>query len=316
MTADAAILRDPRAVAEAVAEWTATRFGGPVGVVAASALSGGLDNFVHAVRLEGGALPLEWRAELVVRVNPAPDRGADARTETAIQNWCAASGYPAARVLALLDGDWSIARPAQIAERAPGTTMLAAMASSPLRARALIRRLAGLHAQLHLLPHESWPAPEARALTRPRRLALVRKRVELGDKAMGKELARVERGLAALPPSPEVVCHGDFHPLNVIVDTAGGTIVIDWTDASLDDRHADVARTAVLLRCAAVAGGSALERVVLTAVGPALAFAYLRAYERLQSIVAMNDTSSAGSRLTRIRAGFRAAEHAVESSLQ
>ncbi len=281
MALDAATLRDPQAVAAAVADWAATRFGGPVDVVAASALSGGLDNFVHAVRLDGGVLPDEWRRELVVRASPSADRRANARSEAEIQNWCAASGYPAARVLALLDDDWSIGLPAQIAERAPGTTMLDAMAASPRRAPALMRRLAALHAQLHELPVETWPVPGARGVTAPRKLALVRTRVERGDAEIGRTLGRVEQALAVLEPAPDVVCHGDFHPLNVVVDGAGDAVVVDWTDATLDDRHSDVGRTVALLRSAAVAGGSPIERVLLAVIGPVLAFVYLRAYGRL-----------------------------------
>src|SRR4051812_12322868 len=133
MAVDAATLRDSDAVAAAIAEWAVDRFDGPVEVIAASALTGGLDNFVHAFRLDGDALPPEWKAELVARVSPAADRIAIARTEAEIQNWCAESGYPAARVLALLDNNWRLGVPAQIAERAPGTTMLDAMTSSPTR---------------------------------------------------------------------------------------------------------------------------------------------------------------------------------------
>src|SRR4051812_49860084 len=169
MAADAATLRDPLAVAEAIAEWAAARFDGRVTVADASTLTGGFDNFVHAFRLDGATLPPEWRAELVVRVSPSGDRGADARTETEIQNWCVASGYPAARVLALLEHDWSLHRPAQIAERAPGTTMLSAMTASPTTIPALIRRLAGLHAQLHELPCGTWPVPNARGYAAARR---------------------------------------------------------------------------------------------------------------------------------------------------
>jgi aminoglycoside phosphotransferase (APT) family kinase protein len=281
MAVDAATLRDSDAVAAAIAEWAVDRFDGPVEVIAASALTGGLDNFVHAFRLDGDALPPEWKAELVVRVSPAADRIAIARTEAEIQNWCAESGYPAARVLALLDNDWRLGVPAQIAERAPGTTMLDAMTSSPTRIRALIRRLAELHAELHRLPCDTWPAPSTRAVNAPRRLALVRTRVENGDRAIAPALERVDRALAALTPAPEVVCHGDFHPLNVIVDTTGRAVVIDWTDVALDDRHCDVARTTALLRSAAVAGGSSIERVLLAVAGPVLSWAYLRAYRRL-----------------------------------
>jgi aminoglycoside phosphotransferase (APT) family kinase protein len=183
-------------------------------------------------------------------------------------------------VLALLDDDWSLGRPAQIAERAPGTTMLAAMRSAPGQARVLLRRLASLHAQLHELSTDGWPAPQARGVTASRRLALVRARAAK-DPGIADALHRVERALDGLQAEPEVVCHGDFHPLNVIVDRSGAAAVVDWTDAALDDRHSDVARTVVLLRSAAVAGGSSLERVLLALIGPVLAFGYLRAYRGL-----------------------------------
>jgi aminoglycoside phosphotransferase (APT) family kinase protein len=285
MAIDAATLGDPQVVAEAVAAWASQRFGAPVDspveVATASVLTGGMDNFVHLIRMEGAALPHEWQAELVVRVRPSADRSVDAANETAIQNWCVASGYPAARVLALLDGDWPIDRPAQVAERAPGAMMLEAMTSSPRRIPALLRLLAALHAQLHTLPTEGWPVPEARARTAPLKLGLVRDRAAKGHAEIGVALARVERALAAMAPAPEVVCHGDFHPLNVMVDAADSAIVIDWTDATLDDRHSDVARTHAILASAAVAGGSAIERVLLAVVGPILGFGYLRAYKRL-----------------------------------
>src|ERR1700733_6746629 len=108
MTADAAVLRNPQAVALAVAAWAAGQFGDPVDVGSAPPLSGGFDNFVPTLRLDGRALPPEWRADLVVRVSPSADRSTVASDETAIQNWCADAGYPAARVLALLDGDWAL----------------------------------------------------------------------------------------------------------------------------------------------------------------------------------------------------------------
>ena len=87
-----------------------------------------------------------------------------------------------------------------------------------------------------------------------------------------------------MSPAPDVVCHGDFHPLNIMVDENNGAVVIDWTDATLDDRHSDVARTHALLASAAVAGSSSIERALLAVAGPILAFAYLRAYKRLLAV--------------------------------
>jgi aminoglycoside phosphotransferase (APT) family kinase protein len=75
-----------------------------------------------------------------------------------------------------------------------------------------------------------------------------------------------------------VVCHGDFHPLNVMVDGERAS-VIDWTDAGLGPREADVSRTLLLFHIAAIAAGSAVERVALRVAGPRLAGRYRRAYE-------------------------------------
>jgi aminoglycoside phosphotransferase (APT) family kinase protein len=75
-----------------------------------------------------------------------------------------------------------------------------------------------------------------------------------------------------------VVCHGDFHPLNVVVDGDEAS-VIDWTDAGLGPREADVSRTLLLFHMAAIAASSALERIALKVAGPGLARRYRRTYE-------------------------------------
>lgn len=41
------------------------------------------------------------------------------------------------------------------------------------------------------------------------------------------------------------VCHGDFHPGNILL-TAHGEVVIDWTDSTLGNPLADVARSSIL----------------------------------------------------------------------
>jgi aminoglycoside phosphotransferase (APT) family kinase protein len=75
------------------------------------------------------------------------------------------------------------------------------------------------------------------------------------------------------------VCHGDFHPLNVLVQ-GESTHVIDWTDACLGDRNGDAARLLLLLREAAAGAPSPRARAFLTAAAPALSRRYLSAYRR------------------------------------
>ena len=52
-------------------------------------------------------------------------------------------------------------------------------------------------------------------------------------------------GLAAMPDGDRL-CHGDFHPMNILGDT-DKPLVIDWPDACCGDPAADVCRSYVLL---------------------------------------------------------------------
>lgn len=62
-------------------------------------------------------------------------------------------------------------------------------------------------------------------------------------------------------PGRDRLCHGDFHPYNIL-GTGDGARIVDWIDASAGDPAADVCRTFVLI-------GS---------VQPALAERYVEAY--------------------------------------
>ena len=55
-------------------------------------------------------------------------------------------------------------------------------------------------------------------------------------------------------PDGSRLCHGDFHPGNVLM-AARGPIIIDWIDATYGNPLADIVRSSLLIRGAA-AGGS------------------------------------------------------------
>ena len=273
--------RDPAAVAAAVAGWASGRFGGPVEVVGdPSSIGVGFDSYIHRLDLRGASLPADWRVPLIVRLLPTPDRAPQAEREATVQHWCAGKGYAAPRVLAVLEPDDLLGLPTQVMERAPGTTMLDAFSSKPWRARALVDQLAGLALRLHSLPTSEWPEDDRsdttlvdRRLGLPRRVVAEFDRPELTAALQSAD----ELGRATLD-GPAVVCHGDFHPLNVMVDGDHAS-VIDWTDAGLGPREADVARTLILFHVAAIAAGSRVERVALKLAGPRLARRYHRTYQ-------------------------------------
>jgi aminoglycoside phosphotransferase (APT) family kinase protein len=229
------------------------------------------------VRLAGSALPPEWRAPLVLRVKSDADRYGEAQREAAIQDWIADLGYPAPRVLAVLAPGELSTQPAQVMERAPGTVMLQALLRRPWQALRRARQLAALHVRLHRLPAEGFVVKDDLL---DRRLALVREVAGgVDDVPLSAGLAAVDGLADRLRAAPPSICHGDFHPLNVVVNGDEAS-VIDWTDAGVGDRHGDIARTALLFELAAVAASNAAERLALRAAGPRLRRAYMRAYAK------------------------------------
>lgn len=57
------------------------------------------------------------------------------------------------------------------------------------------------------------------------------------------------------------VCHGDFHPGNVLL-TEKGAVVIDWMTASIGNPWADVARTSMILTIGAKSAGKQLRPMI------------------------------------------------------
>ena len=79
-----------------------------------------------------------------------------------------------------------------------------------------------------------------------------------------------------------MLCHGDFHPRNVLVDRTGSFTtygVVDWTDARLGDPHFDVARSLAIYWLAGVAADSAPVRMALRSLQDRLRRWHRIAYE-------------------------------------
>jgi aminoglycoside phosphotransferase (APT) family kinase protein len=280
--------RDSSAVAAAIAAWAATHFGA-VGMASDPVpITGGFDSFLHGVQLTGAALPADWREPLVVRLLPTADRSAQAEREAAVQRWCVARGYAAPRVLTLLAPDDGLGLPALVMERISGPTMADAMKRRPWRMLRLVDRLAQLALRLHALPPDDWPGRSDPMGLVDQRLALTRRVVgELDVAGLPEALAHAESVARQAIGEQRVACHGDFHPLNVLVERER-CVVIDWTDAALGPREADVSRTLLLFNVASVAAEGRLERSALSMVGPRLERRYRRAYEsgaRLDSLL-------------------------------
>ena len=264
-------MTDAPAPEEVSARLRAWLGGGVSDASSPSRLSGGFDFWIYAVHFRGGSVPPEWEQPLVVRIPPAPERFEALEHETRLQGWVAEHGYPAPAVVALVPPGELFASPVQVVVRVPGGTLTTALTSRPWQLPRLVGGLGVLHARLHDLQPPEWAAGPDWSIEE-RRLSLVRwvlERVPGHELATG--LARVEQDvLPALAGGETAICHGDFHPMNVLADPIRGGArlsVIDWTDSGIGDPHCDVARTAWLFRFASVAAPSRTQRAVVRSVG-------------------------------------------------
>lgn len=235
----------------------------------------GFDSDIHLLRLAGDALPAHWRDDLVLRVKSSAGLLDDARTEAVVHEWLADRGLPVPRILAVVEPGEVLDRPIQVIVRAPGVTMLDAVTRRPWQVGRLLDRFTSLHVRLHALDPAGLPTDADvldRRLRLPRRVAAA-----IGDVGLADGIAIVESWADRLHDAPASVCHGDFHPLNLLVD-GDDVAIIDWTDAGAGDHHCDVARTAALFDLAPIAASNAVERRVLAVAGPWLGRRYLRAY--------------------------------------
>lgn len=265
------------AVALALDQWLVSEFGDGVRLDGLPQPNGdGFDAEIYFVQLIGDALPRPWQAPLVLRIKPTVDGLGTARREAAVQDWVADRGFPTPRVLRVFEPGELFDRPAQLMERAPGRMLLDDLKSRPWLARRRLREMARLQVQLHETDPDGFPdGPDLL----DNRLALTRSTAAtLGHDGLLAGLDRVEPLLPRLRDAPGAVCHGDYHPLNVI-SSGDSMAVIDWTDAGVGDPAGDLARSLVLFSLAELAGSSPAERALLRFVGPRLRGVYRKGYE-------------------------------------
>lgn len=147
-------------------------------------------------------------------------------------------------------------RLAIVFQRVPGKTMLADLASRPWRVRKHAINLAGLHRQIHM---------QKAGAGFPRQLEVLAGFIQRAPLLSPVEKRYILGCLEGLPPGDRL-CHGDFHPDNILLGEKPW--VIDWQNGAGGNPAGDVARTLVLLTT------GALPRSILPSA--AFAISYLR----------------------------------------
>jgi aminoglycoside phosphotransferase (APT) family kinase protein len=184
-----------------------------------------------------------------------------------------AAGVPVPRIdeLAEVDGRAGI-----IYERITGPSLLKVLSTRPWRLPAVARTLAEVHAEVHRHTVSGLPCLHevlARRIQNASSLPADHQQIALAALDSLAAQSGTEGARAAL-------CHGDYHPDNVLL-SARGPLVIDWENAAIGDPHADVARLLLLVRASVASIRSAAGRSMRRAVGSALIALYLRNYRQL-----------------------------------
>ncbi len=215
-------------------------------------LTGGFWAVLISFELENA--PPGWGGRLVARL--MPDAGIAAR-ETAFQDEVSRAGYPTPKVRASggpaagVDG-----RAFLVMDHASGRPLLAgldgagAIVRLPSLARLLPEALGRAMADLHRLDVAPVVARLTEDGTPPEGLAAHLDRMGAMAEAVGRtDLVTAADRLAATAPAPGplVLCHGDLHPFNLLIDDAGAVTVIDWSAAILAPPEYDLAFTSLIL---------------------------------------------------------------------
>ena len=231
-------------------------------------IEGGFDTRIFSLRLLNA--PWAYTGSLILRLFAEEDDPLRARWEGTIQNAVAGLGYPAPRALLIRSNDSPLGAAFVVMKRLPGAPMLQAATFRkmlPEAARLVARYpgvLADYLARLHALDAGALArALEAEGLSAGPS-AGISQRITSLDGQLDQLAGRIDRlSLAGLGPALQwlrdhrpgepaqaVICHGDFHPINVLVEGDVVTGVIDWANTTIEDPAFDVGNTRLLLAIA------------------------------------------------------------------
>jgi aminoglycoside phosphotransferase (APT) family kinase protein len=214
------------------------------------------------------------------------------KKEIVVQSAVAAAGYPTPAVRASGDASSSLGRAYIVMDRAPGSPLLAgldgidALARAPSLARRVPDQLARSLAALHAVDASAVREQLAGTCGIVSNLngllgALCQGAHACGRADLGSAATRLAQRTCTM--AADVICHGDLHPFNVLVDDTGAVTVLDWTAAILAPRAYDVAFTSLLLAEPPVELPKQL-RPVARGVGRRLAARLVDSYRRAASV--------------------------------
>jgi aminoglycoside phosphotransferase (APT) family kinase protein len=153
-----------------------------------------------------------------------------------------------------------------------GRNVVQAIKKRPFRIFFYIKKLAQIQAEIH---NHTAPAhlPSVKEIIRER----INNNHDIGSELKQKLLSQLD-----CLPEMNLLCHGDFHPNNVIIEN-DTYYVMDWLGCSTGDPLADVAFTIDLLRCHIYTEDvTPVGRIFLLLFRSMLAKKYVKEYSKIR----------------------------------
>ncbi|MDP5276531.1 aminoglycoside phosphotransferase family protein [Chengkuizengella axinellae] len=152
-------------------------------------------------------------------------------------------------------------------ERLEGKTILETVSKQPLKFVTMAKQMANLHYSIHQVSSLELPSQKER----------MEHTILNADLLSPPQKEKVIKYLYQLPDE-NVICHGDFHPDNVMI-TSIGAKTIDWPNVSRGHHLSDVTRTLLMLKYGILPEHSPTLIKLLDKVGKKqFYFLYLKTY--------------------------------------
>lgn len=178
---------------------------------------------------EGADATVHATGQNVLKLWKDPAAKAPAFIEAQNLTIAASHGLPVPSVHAVgqFNAHWGI-----IMSRAAGAPLVERANADP---DAMLSEMLRLHLAVHAKPE-----PRLRPL-KPKLALAINAATQLDTAQKARLIARLD-----ILPDGQSLCHGDFHPYNII-GNPGETTIIDWLDATSGPPAADVCRSSVIL---------------------------------------------------------------------
>jgi aminoglycoside phosphotransferase (APT) family kinase protein len=247
--------------------------------------------------------PEHLNGRLVARIMPDPTTAAH---ETAFQQYLTLQAFPVPAVRAASGPTRGFERPWMLMDRAPGRTLLTGLSATgairraPTLFRQLPELLAAASVRLHRCSTDGLDAAFGNHAGPVDIEGFLERVAQQAASIDRNDLADTAEQLTSRAPATRVICHGDLHPFNLLVDDDRWTL-IDWSTAVTADPHYDLAFTTLMLANPPL-GGPAPLRATARFIGSRLANRFLRTYAQLADTAIGSDRLAWGRQVHALRA--------------